>query len=678
MSIKKPESGLPEKKPAWWNPSKGSWQSPWSLHEDAPRFRPMETTPPKPALEAPVRVEPPPPPQITTRPDPVFPAVAPVLPPAVTPPSEPVAPKIELPQLEPLPPSPFAVVQEPTPLEKLPEVDPKRDAQGGSGPVSNHAFDEAPSFFFEEAPPLNKVVKPLPPPPISHPSGPTLEEIKIADLPPLKVRRRVTPPRAQAPTPVVDEAPLKPKSESTPRLVSSPVDRSPRHLRPFQEPEPELTLTERVGEWPPRQSYVTSPNPWRRMISFSLLVFAFTVVAFLYWQDDSPPDEVMLQIDHTRDDGEAPSTIGRMKVLLASVVPVRVANLAVEPPWNWETRELSQMLDDNVSARDNLKDLLEDADWHPRHVAWYLEDLGGHAMWVSLAILKQAEAAYLMRRGEEEAAFAAAIDLAALSRSMQELHAWPSFYERSLYLHERSCQTLADLLKTSKLDPTRLGGFQEEFLRCSPVDDLLRDHISATYLFEKKILLGSQSGEKPDTMPGGLVLRPPGRLFFKVNRTMRLFESTFLELRDQVGRSPWSGSGRVRDRLGHGTQRVGLPNSGGENYFVKRAEAYLSLPSKQTVAHARHTVITTLFAMRRFMIRDKRAPPKLINLTPDFLTEVPVDPFSGEQLKYSDATGILASVGTNFKSDDDRRPSDPPLADATELAVEIGSPPPRP
>jgi len=44
----------------------------------------------------------------------------------------------------------------------------------------------------------------------------------------------------------------------------------------------------------------------------------------------------------------------------------------------------------------------------------------------NLAILKQAEAAYLMRRGEEEAAFAAAIDLAQLARSLQELDAWPS------------------------------------------------------------------------------------------------------------------------------------------------------------------------------------------------------------------------------------------------------------
>jgi hypothetical protein len=662
MSVKKPESGQPEKKPAWWNPSQGSWQSPWSLREDLPASRRMNEAPPKFVFEPLV-------PPIPERKEPELQPFVQV----ISEPPEPKLPDSEVGRITTTDASPFAIVEAPSAFDQ-PLEDQSLEAKPTPPPaVSNHAFNEAPVFFFEESPPQKTEVTSPPDLPIL-PLPP--EEPKIAGVAPLIVRRRVTPPRAQAPVASIDEKPVRTPVEPIPRVISVPSERQNRPLRPFHEPQSDYTPPRQVDEWPQRQNYAPQVNPWRRMISFSLLVFTFTVVAFLYWQDDAPPDEVMLQVDHSRDDGEAPSTIGRMKVLLSSIVPVREAALAVKPPWNWETRELSQMLDANVSARDNLKDLLEDADWHPRNVAWYLEDLGGHPMWVTIAILKQAEAAYLMRRGEEEAAFAAAIDLAALSRSLQELHAWPSYYDRSLFLHEKSCQTLADLLRTSNLDPARLGGFQEEFVRCAPVDDLLRAQISASYLFEKKILLGSQSGEKPDTLPGGLVLRHPGRLFFKPNRTMRLFESTFLELRDQVGRSPWSGSGHVRDRVGHGQQRIGLPNSSGENYYAQRIDPYLNLPSKQIIAHARHSVITTQFAVRRFMIRDKRVPPKLLNLLPDFLTELPVDPFSGEYLEYSDATGILSSVGTNFKRDD-RKPSDPPLADATELAVEVGSPPPR-
>ena len=409
------------------------------------------------------------------------------------------------------------------------------------------------------------------------------------------------------------------------------------------------------------------------MIVFALGVFGFTVTAWLYWQDDPPPEEVTLQIKRVREDSEAPSTIARIRVLLSSVVPLNASEVASQPPWMWETRVLSPWLDQNVTARENLRDLLEEPDWHPNNVAWYAEDLGSHPAWVTLAILKQAEAAYLMRRGEEIPAFAAAIDLAALARLLQEVHAWPSYYERSFLVHEKSCQTLADLLRASSLDPQRLGQFQDEFVRCSPVDELLRDQVSSSYLFEKKLMLGRQSGEPADTLPGALTLRPPGRLFFKSNRTLRLFEATFLDLRDQVGRSPWSGSGQARDRVDRLRRRVGMPNSAGESYFARRIESYLPLPDKQRIAHARHQVVTSLFALRRFLIQNKRLPPRLINLVQDkFLSEIPDDPFSGQPLRYSDATGILSSVGTNFTSDEKAQPSEPPLADPKELSVSVG------
>lgn len=115
-----------------------------------------------------------------------------------------------------------------------------------------------------------------------------------------------------------------------------------------------------------------------------------------------------------------------------------------------------------------------------------------------------------------------------------------------------------------------------------------------------------------------------------------------------------------------------MPNSAGESYFARRIESYLQLPDKQRIAHARHEVVDTLFALRRFLIQNKRLPPKLINLVPEFLAELPEDPFSGQPLRYSDATGILSSVGTNYTGDENTQPVDPPLADPKELSVSVG------
>ena len=439
-------------------------------------------------------------------------------------------------------------------------------------------------------------------------------------------------------------------------------------------PPLERDLPSQIGEWPPRRPRTTYSNPWRKLMGLSLAVFAFTIVTWIYWQDEKPPSEETLQIKRDFDDSARPSAIGRMRTLLTSVAPVQSADLVGVPPWQWQTPNLARMVDANGIARENLRDLLEEPDWHPRHKAWFKEDIGIHGAWTSLAILKQAEAAYLMRRGEDEAAFTAAIDIAELARSLQELQAWPSYYDRSLHLFERACQTLADLLKTTKLDSRRLAAFQDEFVKCAPSDDVLRSGMSAWYLFEKKLMLGPESLEPEDTLPGGVFYERPGRLFFKPSRTLQLFVLSFRDLRDEAEKPPYNRSSQIALRLGRMGASFGLPNSAGEAYFSGRIAPYISLPERQSIAHAQHAVVVTLFALRRFHADYKRLPPKLLNLRPDFLTDLPVDPFSNEPLKYDFASGVVSSVGTNYTSDPGT-PAEPPLADHREISAQAGTEP---
>ena len=406
-------------------------------------------------------------------------------------------------------------------------------------------------------------------------------------------------------------------------------------------------------------------------MAFSLVVFSFTIVTWMYWQDDKPPSEETLQVKHEFDSSPRPSAINRMRTLLTSVSPIHEAGLVGVPPWNWQTPELSRIVQVNGVARENLRDLLEEPEWHPQNKAWFEEDLGIHGAWTTLTLMKQAEAAYLMRRGEEEAAFTVAIDLAQLARSLQELHAWPSYYDRSLQIFERASQSLVDLLKTTRLDSVRLGAFQDEYLKCAPSDEVLRAGMSAWFLFEKKLMLGPESGEPIDALPGGIFYQRPGRLFFKPNRTLKLFALSFSDLRDEAEKSPYARSSQITLRLGRMGPGFGLPNSAGEAYFASRIDPYVELPDRQSIAHAQHAVVTTLFAIRRFQADYKRLPPKLLNLRPDFLKDLPVDPFSGESLKFDLTSGVVSSVGTNFTTDPGA-PVEPPLSNPSEIAAQAG------
>lgn len=439
-------------------------------------------------------------------------------------------------------------------------------------------------------------------------------------------------------------------------------------------PSFEQELPPQIGEWPPRRPQPVESGPWRALMIVSLGAFVFTVAAWIYWQDDRVPVEDTLQLQREFQETARPSAINRMRTLLMSVAPVQSAELVNVPPWDWDTRELSRVVESNGVARENLRDLLAEGDWHPTHVAWFEEDIGSHGAWTTLTILKQAEAAYLMRRGEEEAAFTAAIDLAELSRSLQDIHAWPSYYDRSLRMFERACQSIVVLLQASKtLNQKKLQTLQEEFVKCAPSDQVLRSAMSAWYLFEKKVMMGVESREAPNTMLGGINYERPGRLFFKPNRTLELFLRSFQDLRDEAEKSPYSRSSQPGFRVNRLPSTAGLPNSGGQAWFASRIPPYLELPERQSIAHSQHAVTLTMFAIRRFAIDFKRLPERLINLRSDYLKDIPADPFSGEPLKYDANSGVVTSVGTNFTLDPGKG-LEPPLSDPREIAAKAGRP----
>ena len=84
---------------------------------------------------------------------------------------------------------------------------------------------------------------------------------------------------------------------------------------------------------------------------------------------------------------------------------------------------------------------------------------------------------------------------------------------------------MAHLLGGTRLSGAALGASQQVFAACLLSDKQLKEHLlPAFYLHEKKLLLGRKSGAPLDTLPGGVEFARPGRLFFKTNETLDLFD----------------------------------------------------------------------------------------------------------------------------------------------------------
>lgn len=460
--------------------------------------------------------------------------------------------------------------------------------------------------------------------------------------------------------------------------VSEPVRPAPPPRRP--EPESQPAASHRQPQ--PARAKPAKPAAreddagerevsWGTLIILSMAALAFVFVVWVFVQDQEPGFDEDLLSRPPVDQAASIRTPDRLRKLLNSVVLPEGAAVQGRPPWLWDTPLLSRTVQANGAALDNLRDLLEDADWHAAHAAWHAEDLGSDPRWAQTLLLKQVEAAYLSRRLQEEEAFTAAIDLAEIGWRLEQIQAWPSFYQRALEAQTRATQTLADLLRQTKLPEATLRQFQRQFTVTQPGVATLEAGMNAFYVHEKKLILGPLSGENLDTMPGGLQMRRPGRLFFKPNETVGLFATAFRQLKDEV-KAPLAHTSVVRLKNTPSSESSFQPNAEGQSYFTTRMRAYTSLPAFLGLVRARGNLIITLFAIRRCIAEKKTVPASLEQLrTFNFVLDVPVDPYTGAPLQYHLSRGLVWSVGNDLKSANGI-PTEPPMNDAAEPTVETG------
>ncbi|MBB5032528.1 hypothetical protein [Prosthecobacter vanneervenii] len=462
-----------------------------------------------------------------------------------------------------------------------------------------------------------------------------------------------------------------PQAMPPPVAASSPAQRQPvsevekDDFIPRQAPPSRLV---KKAQPPPRGE---SEASWPTLIILSMGLLAFVFIIWLYVDDQTPGLDTDFLVNRPVDQAATIQTPEKLRKLLGSLVPFDDGQQQGTPPWLWDTPTLSRVVQANGLALENLRDLLEDADWHPAHASWHAADPCVDPRWRQLMVLKQAEAAYLSRRMQEDSAFTAAIDLAELGWRLEQLWAWPSCYRQALQAQALASQTMADLLRQTRLPEATLRQFQRQFSVCQPTAEMLVGAMSAFYVHEKKLILGPKSGESLDTMPGGVALRRPGRLFFKPYETLQHFATAFRQIKAEVP-SPLALTSEVRLKESINSEASYQPNSSGLAYYHQRMRLYTPMPAELGLARARANLIITLFAVRRCIAEKKSVPASLEELrTFNFLLDVPVDPYSGAPLFYNRTSGLIWSVGRDLKSANGS-PTEPPMSDAMEPTVEVG------
>ncbi|MDB6139541.1 MAG: hypothetical protein JWO94_2613 [Verrucomicrobiaceae bacterium] len=409
------------------------------------------------------------------------------------------------------------------------------------------------------------------------------------------------------------------------------------------------------------------------LLVLSVTVFSFTVLAWVYVRDDDPPWDGDLVSEKVAVSSTACEAPDRLHLALDAAKPTDSPDLAIRSPALWDTPALSRVVLANATAFSHIKDLLSDDDWQPQNPAWKAVDLGSHEQWHSLGVAKEAAAAYYSRRGQDEAAMLAGMELAVMAEKLQSISAWPTYYARGVEMHERACKAIASTLRQASIDARRLSQIQAEFERLAPDEGVLKARLAGFYEFERHLIVGSRPGDPWDEPAAHLTKKHSSRLFFKPNQTLALFASSMRELSDQAAKPPIAISHQITQRLGPPGRPSGFPggpNRSGLKYANDRLWNYANLLDYLALQRTRHALVLTLFGVRRYVLDHGKAPDKLEDLLPHYFTALPADPYTGEPLRYDAAKGLIYSVGIDFRSEGGRA-NDDPMSDDAEPTVMI-------
>lgn len=290
--------------------------------------------------------------------------------------------------------------------------------------------------------------------------------------------------------------------------------------------------------------------------------------------------------------------------------------------------------------------------------------------WRQLAQLLGMRVRVLFEDGKEKEAFEEAMELLRFSRRVESSEGGLVHYLIGLAIRREACRHLRRLIERSTLPEPAVRSWVarlEEF-KSRRTDFLQVVRINYRRWAELFDRWGKGDRTLADEM--GISSMPGLQALFKPNQTKRLFAESQRELILKVqglpaGRAclrpednlpePWPAWYSWRNRLGlYVLQTL--------RYVPKRclsrvAEADLSL-----------TATRTLFALKCYREMHGRLPASLRDLVPGYLKEVPLDPFDGNPLRYSQERRFLYSVGDDLQDQGGFRTEDE--ADAEEDSSE--------
>lgn len=390
----------------------------------------------------------------------------------------------------------------------------------------------------------------------------------------------------------------------------------------------------------------------------SVCILMLAMVGSFLWisRDESPPDDKDLRLERPN----IPKQDNGFYHLNFSIGDVCLS----EPN---DARTICKMVDGEVwdedlyiKATKKNEEVLElyrkamNCEYFRVEAPYHLELFPDYLLqWHSLECLFVLRARHHFRNGREMKAFEAALDLARFGQKVQNAGGGFDTYFSGSRKKDKARQLIQEFLKRTTLDSEILRGHGQELRRYRFETQAYVEMLKADYMLWCAIFDALAGEGLPATGGDGkeYVERHRWGYSFKPNQTKKLVARLYRVAIENVDKiyAERTDIDSLPFIPRHNDIKWFTVNRKGKGW-AEDTRLALNISDRMVFKQRISWLATELLvALKCYQIDNRRLPDSLEKLAPEYIDEIPRDPFDGKPLRYSKEKRIIYSVGDDLK-----------------------------
>lgn len=399
------------------------------------------------------------------------------------------------------------------------------------------------------------------------------------------------------------------------------------------------------------------------IILLVVLFFSFPYVLSQFWGKDGPPpddkDLLLSTVNVPKEENgffdlsklsKITYADGEIKQAQVNIdVPSGINEMEYKKSYDWEISAVNDLLNKNnealrIYSEASLKPLFQyDLTADPVNIGVDNPVLDLNT-WRQIARISSIKAIYLMRLGNDEAAFNEAMKSIIIGYNIEKSKNLPLIvYLVGISMKQAGLETLQVLISYSASSSV-LTNYQNKILGYNSVDNT--DPYRYEYMVQKAANALIKHG-----LTGGIEKLANNNFYFKPNKTIELSGEIFRQLIDRFGKTCADNSSIAIKKQEVSWKIYFIENAAGKLLATLAIPALDVVRDKKCNIDAAINLDNILFAIKKYRLENGSYPANLNDLIPKYANELPPDPYSGNSFIFNAEKKIIYSIGNDRKDD---------------------------